>query len=144
MMRKALIYTVCLTSMLSAAALAAGPEGRWITENARSHIVIARCGANYCGKIAALKAPFNQDGNPKTDINNPDPALRRQLLIGLEIIRDMRPEDEGNTWRGQIYNPENGKIYDATMQLRPDGLKVEGCFAYVLCGSQVWRRAVED
>ena len=136
-----LLVSVGVLSLSSAQA--AGPEGLWKTENGRSHILIELCGDAYCGKIVALQEPFAKSGLPKTDVNNPNPLKRGQPLIGLVIVRGMKPSHEGGSWSGEIYNPQDGNVYRATMTLRPDGLKVEGCFAYILCGAQIWARAAK-
>ena len=65
-----------------------------------------------------------------------------QSVLGLEIIRDMRPD--GDRWDGgTILNPETGDTYHCRFHLGPDGqtLVVRGFIGFSLIGrSQTWQR----
>jgi uncharacterized protein (DUF2147 family) len=65
-----------------------------------------------------------------------------QPVIGLEIIRDMKPD--GERWDGgTILNPQTGDVYHCKMHLGPDGqtLVVRGFIGFSLIGrSQTWQR----
>jgi uncharacterized protein (DUF2147 family) len=63
---------------------------------------------------------------------------------GLDILQGFRGGPR--VWKGgHIYNPNDGKVYDAeVMLLAPDRLKVKGCLVFPLCGAQVWRKAPSD
>jgi uncharacterized protein (DUF2147 family) len=67
---------------------------------------------------------------------------QNQPVLGLEIIRDMRPD--GDHWDGgTILNPETGDVYHCRMHLGPDGqtLVVRGFIGFSLIGrSQTWQR----
>jgi len=67
---------------------------------------------------------------------------QNQPVLGLEIIRDMRPD--GDQWDGgTILNPETGSVYHCRMHLGPDGqtLVVRGFIGFSLIGrSQTWQR----
>jgi len=78
--------------------------------------------------------------SPRLDTNNADPSLRARPLIGLSILSGLKPRIDGG-WSGQIYNPEDGQTYRATLRrVGADTLEVEGC-VLVLCKKQVWRKA---
>ena len=50
---------------------------------------------------------------------------RNQPVLGLEIIRGMRPD--GEQWDGgTILNPETGDVYHCRMHLGPDGADARG------------------
>jgi uncharacterized protein (DUF2147 family) len=119
-------------------------DGVWVTEKAEARIRIAPCGAAQCGTIVGLKQPLDPDtGKPATDINNPDPTKRQRPLIGLTILEDLVPQEDGSGWKGRVYNSENGETYDVTLTLEgPDRLHVEGCLL-VLCSGETWRRVEE-
>jgi uncharacterized protein (DUF2147 family) len=97
-------------------------------------------GSSLCGRIVWLAEPADANGQPKRDINNPDPALRQQPIMGLTILKGLQPHDGNTQLKGMVYNAENGKVYD--VYLAPNGatMGVEGCFAMFLCGSQTWTR----
>ncbi|MDB5589716.1 DUF2147 domain-containing protein [Enterovirga sp.] len=110
------------------------PAGVWMTEEKNSKVRIAPCGKAMCATIIWAK-------KVGTDENNPDPALRNRNIIGTDLSRDMKPDSKGG-WSGSIYNPENGKTYQASMQRVTDKeLEVSGCIlGGLLCGSETWTR----
>jgi uncharacterized protein (DUF2147 family) len=139
--------------LVAALAFASGPDdivGMWNTEKKDAKIEIYKCGTNYCGKIAWLKEPTysagSRDGVPGTPIldhNNPNPALRKKPLIGLEMLFGFVFADD-NLWKnGKIYDSDNGKMYSGKLTLiSPDKLNVRGFIGISLFGgSTTWTRA---
>ncbi|MBV9077417.1 MAG: DUF2147 domain-containing protein [Methylobacteriaceae bacterium] len=125
----------------STGAAAAGPEhlvGTWMTESRDSKIRVAPCGRVYCATVVWAKTN-------SLDARNPDPGLRRRGTIGMQLTKDMRPAGDGSL-SGSIYNPEDGKTYSASMNLRgTNDLEVSGCvLGGLICGSETWKRDSED
>jgi uncharacterized protein (DUF2147 family) len=129
---------------------AVGPDsiiGRWTTPDKTAQFEIYGCGSLYCGKIAWLREPDyppadkKMPGRPKVDGNNPDPALRSRTLSGLPFISGFRYEGD-NSWRGMIYNPEDGRTYRCIFSTAGDNqLKVRGYIGIPLLGqTQTWTR----
>ena len=116
-------------------------QGFWITERYGSVVEVADCphqAGAICGTIVWLWAAIEADGTPVLDARNPDDTLRQQPLIGRQILIDMHWD--GDTAKGRIYNPEDGRTYRATIKaIDADTLHVEGCVMF-LCQTQVWRR----
>jgi uncharacterized protein (DUF2147 family) len=57
------------------------------------------------------------------------------------VLTDFRLD--GNRWRhGEIYDPEDGRNYNARMELNANGtLSVTGCvLGGIICQSEVWTR----
>ncbi len=86
--------------------------------------------------------------------DTPSGASDKRPLVGQRIISGMRlekvPDGKGQNdkissdrigvYGGNIYNPEDGQTYKATMRLKgPNTLLVEGCVLFI-CREQVWRR----
>ncbi len=148
-MRSVLAPALTATLLLAGAAQAApgrDPSGTWLTEDGRAKIRIEKCGpgnAHACGTVVWLKTPLNDQGQPRTDIKNPDPKKRARPVIGLTLLDGLKPEDEG--FKGQIYNAEEGKNYDVTL-VRESGeeLNVSGCLLKILCGSQTWKKVPDE
>ena len=137
-----------LTGFLAAAGAArASPDpvfGQWFNQDREGKVLIAPCSsapALACGAITWLKEPADDEGRPAHDIHNPDPALRNRPVIGLSVIRDMKPDGHGHWAGGRLYDPETGKSYRGRLTAIGGGrLKVEGC-VLVICEAQTWTRA---
>ena len=123
------------------AAAAAPIAGRYLTEDGSGVIQVGPCGpgggAGTCGRLVTiLKAKPNA---PRTDVNNGNPALRTRPILGMPILTGFA--DAGKDWRGQIYDPRNGKTYKSIVTRERDGsLTVKGCIAFI-CKTQRWTPA---
>ena len=124
---------------LSQAIAAEDPAGYWATEKNESQIHITHCGGDkICGSIYWMKDPNDAKGAPKLDKENEDEAKRKRPILGLQLI-SMKADDD--IWKGSVYNPQNGKTYDATLKiLSKTQVELKGCVAYILCGGQKWTR----
>jgi uncharacterized protein (DUF2147 family) len=128
-----------LSLLLIASAAQAAPDvtGNWIVQDRTGVVTIERCGASICGRIT--RGLNVGPDYPKTDVHNPDPALRGRKMIGLPVISGFTAK--GDRWvNGKIYDPEHGRTYKASLRLNPDGsLRVTGCFSFI-CDSRRWTR----
>jgi uncharacterized protein (DUF2147 family) len=141
-MAKARYIAWGLAIVLSGPAFAGDPSGTWLTEGGKSQIRLAHCGEALCGRIQWLKEPSDPTGKPKRDIRNPDPGKRDRPIIGADILMGMKPGETADQWAGDIYNPEDGKTYQARLTLQDARtLQVKGCvLGGLICKSQAWSR----
>ena len=80
MKRHFLAAATLLTLATSHGALAADPNGVWLTQTGTSRIRVADCGGALCGTIVWLQEPNDAETKkPKTDKNNSDAAKRAGL-----------------------------------------------------------------
>lgn len=99
--------------------------GVWLSEEKDGKIEIYKKGSSVFGKLVWLKEPNNQKGNPKLDKNNPVHQLRNKPLLGLELIKNLKFDDEQWTG-GTIYDPKSGKTYDCTLFEKEGNLHIRG------------------
>lgn len=105
-------------------AFAAQPiTGQWLTADGDAVVAIAPCGAALCGKIVKVTKP-----SP----TNPDGARR---AIGTAVLTALTPDGDG--WKGRLYDPRNGKTYNARVTRDGGKLNVQGCVS-VFCRTIVW------
>jgi len=143
---------VTCTLLMSATAFAAQADdilGVWFNGEKDAKIEISKCAEKYCGKIVWLKEPNYPEGSkdgtpgtPKLDHNNPDAALRRTPIIGLQIVYDFTFSG-GDLWKyGRVYDPKNGKTYKGKMTLvSPQQLDLRGYIGISLIGRTTsWTR----
>jgi len=116
--------------------------GIWLTKGDEpAKIQIFKIGDAYYGKIVWLQNP-TADGKLRLDVNNSDKSKRNREIIGLQILKDFRFED--NEWSGgKIYDPESGKTYSCTLSLTDKAtLTVRGYIGISLLGrTEIWTRA---
>jgi uncharacterized protein (DUF2147 family) len=90
--------------------------GFWLTEKGTSQVEIYKgTDGKYYGKISWLDEP-NENGKPKVDDENPDPALQQRPILGLPLLQGFVYNKKEEQWeKGSIYDPDNGKTYDSYM-----------------------------
>ena len=65
-------------------------RGTYWNAEKTSHIRIYRAkNGKYYGKIEYLKEPNDENGNPKTDPENPDKELRSRSRLGMVIMNSF-------------------------------------------------------
>ncbi len=103
-------------------------DGLWRLGNGKLTVKVEYCkGDNICAKVAGLAKPFHSDGTPKLDENNPNKSLRQRPVIGIQLIDGMSPTGP-NSWKGKIYNADDGHTYSAYAKLNGNSLQVKGCW----------------
>lgn len=134
-----------IVPLSATSANAADPTGYWRKAEQGKRPAkqqIYRCGSRaICVKIVWLKNPLDSNGKPLHDVRNSNPKLRGRTIEGLQIVRGMA-QVSGNQWKGNIYNPEDGNTYSATITMvSKNKLILKGCKASIFCRSQEWLRA---
>ena len=131
--------------------------GLWATDpeggGGEAHVEVTDQGGTYQGKIIWLAEPvYGPDdpsgpaGQPKTDINNPDPDRRDDPVVGLLIVKDFVYKGKGVWHKGTIYDPDNGKTYKCKISFGDDEetLKVRGFIGISMIGRTTYWTRVED
>ena len=126
-----------LAAFLLASNGASSIEGDWLTDGATAVVRIGHCGPHLCGAVARVLAKGADV--PRTDVHNPDPALRSRPIVGLPVLTGFTRD--GDQWTGgRAYDAGSGRSYKATLAANPDGtLTVTGCVLF-LCKAQRWTR----
>ena len=110
---------VCLAAPLARGQAAAIPNGVWLIDG-KAAVQIYDCAALMCGRILWLRVPRNALGQLDRDKYNPDPALRQRELCGVTMLWNLHPAGV-NRWKdGWFYNPDDGKTYRVSAQLKSD------------------------
>ncbi|MBX3025120.1 DUF2147 domain-containing protein [bacterium] len=135
---------VALIVAAATAVYAETPEGRWYAEGGAAQIEIAPCGEALCGTVVWLRSPFDENGCPLTDAQNPDATLRGREIVGLRVLTDLRPDGSGSGgWTGGlIYDPTSGRTYRCNLALDgPDRARLRGYIGITLLGrTTTWLR----
>lgn len=129
------------------AALAPLPEsGVWYDDTGKGAVEIQPCGNALCGRIVWLKEPKNAAGQMLTDKLNPEPAKRGRPICGLQVLGNLQKQGDGTWDAGWVYDPKEGKSYDAALQVAgPGKLAVTGYLGVkFLSRTLSWTRAPAD
>ncbi len=144
----ALLIATFLTSILARAGNPTA-EGLWerldSSGNPEAEFRIMDCNGLYEGKIVRI---FPQPGEDPSTLRctECEGDQKNARVVGLTFIKGMRKE--GLDYRdGTILDPRDGSVYDAEMELSPDGqtISVRGYLGIPLLGqSEVWHRASDE
>jgi uncharacterized protein (DUF2147 family) len=124
------------TNLVSQSNQANDIVGKWLNEEGTAQVEIFKVGSQFYGKIVWLETPNDSiTGLPRTDKENPDPALKSKPLLGLVNLQGF-VFDGDDTWEdGTIYDPKIGKTYSCKMEFEtPEKLKIRGYIGISLLG----------
>ena len=136
---KRLFATAAILGLLAATASAAeqpSVTGDWLVKDGYANIRIDNCNGKMWGIVVWEKVPGGLDSE------NPDPAKKTRPTLGMPVLMGLAPnQHEPGKWSGEIYNSQNGKMYQANISLADENtLDLEGCLVWPLCQTQKWTR----
>lgn len=139
---------IVFTALFGALSFALGAQneilGVWFTEEKDGKIKVYKEGDQYFGKIIWIEDDANDDDSePRTDRENPDPDLRSRRIVGINILKDLEWDSDDQEWDdGTIYDPKSGNTYDVFARLEdPNTLYLKGYIGFSLIGrSTLWKR----
>lgn len=120
--------------------------GVWKPSDGRSMLKIEKIGNKYYGRVVWLLEPNDDDGNPRTDVNNPDESLRDTPLKGYRVLKDFVYDEKQELWLGgTIYDPKNGSTYNCKIELKDENvIEVRGYIGAEVFGrTDQWTRMVK-
>ena len=107
-------------------AVAFEPWGVWVRETSSTWFDFYNCAGKLCAKVIGVGKP------------------EEKKAIGTVILRNATLDKEG-VWRGELYNTEDGKIYQGGIKVdKANELTLEGCLISFLCKSETWKRAPDQ
>ncbi len=116
--------------------------GTWLNADKKGKIELRECGEQgLCGEIVWLKDARDEKGKPWRDRLNPNPGLRSRPVVGVNVLVGVK-KIAPNTWQGQIYDPEVGKLYYLKhLKVGRDRVEIKGCLSSGWpCRTKYWTR----
>ena len=92
-------------------------EGDWYTENNNAIIKIYKDGNTLSGKITWIKTPNDENGNRKTDPENPNEKLNSRKRLGMIMMYNFSYDEDDQWDDGEIYDPESGNTYSGIITM---------------------------
>ncbi|MCK5846022.1 MAG: DUF2147 domain-containing protein [Bacteroidales bacterium] len=99
-------------------------------------VELYRVGDKYFGKIIKLN---NFENGQILDINNPDKTKRNNLILGMEIIKDLEFDVIEKQWiNGSMYGAEKGLVFNLEItKYRENEIEVVGS-KYIFWKTLTW------
>jgi uncharacterized protein (DUF2147 family) len=119
----ALLAIALAFAVPGAAVSAMVPDGAWLIDGA-AVVQIFDCSGQLCGRIVWLGTARDSTGRLASDNKNPDPAFRQRLLCGLTILQGLKPAGLDQWNSGSLYNPDDGRTYRVSAELRSPDIAV--------------------
>ncbi len=116
--------------------------GTWITTAGNCKIQVYKQSEEFKAKIIWLKEDKNGNSDYK-DEKNPNPALRSNKLLGMDVVNGLRYDGDENEYvDGVIYDARNGKKWNSVVWLTDDNLlKIKGYWVFkFLSATSTFRR----
>ena len=116
--------------------------GEWYNDKEDVVITIFEVNQTISAKFTWIKSPNDKNGNPKTDLLNPDESLRDISIMGMLVMYNLT-YIAGNIWdNGSLYIPEKGKSYSGMMTLKDKNtIDLRGYIGFSFIGrSSTWTR----
>ena len=120
--------------------------GKWISTQGNVIVDVYKESDAFKGKVVWFK-DTDDKSRPmatRTDIHNPDPALRDRKIIGMDVLTGLEYNNAQNRWEhGKIYDVKTGKEWSTSVWITKEGLlKVKGYWHFEFLGqTMTFRRA---
>ncbi|MBP1639383.1 MAG: hypothetical protein H6Q17_966 [Bacteroidetes bacterium] len=83
-------------------------NGIWQNDKKNIKIEFFKTTIGHSAKITWMEQANDENGKPKLDTKNPNPALRKNPLVGTVIIYNLKYDRKKTYSSGKIYAPKRG------------------------------------
>ena len=145
MKKTILTMVIVVSSTLAFAQTNADIVGEWYNAEKDAVITLFEDGRTISGKITWMKFPNDKNGNPKTDLLNPDEKLRARARMGMVMMHSF-VHIEAKVWgNGKLYDPKKGNTYSGKLTLTDKNtLDLRGYIGFSFLGrSSAWTRKLD-
>lgn len=102
-------------------------NGIWTNEQKTIRIEFYKATAGYAAKIVWLAEPNDDNGKPKLDTENPNPAFHKNSIVGTTIIYNLKFDGKHSYKSGKIYAPRRGMTADCSIRVvSPSKIEITG------------------
>lgn len=115
--------------------------GRWMSTKNNLEVEIFKNADQYNARVVWIddRNDRSRPMNVRCDRKNPNVELRNRKILGLKVLYGLVYNADYKEWmNGKIYDPENGKEWNAKAWLTKEGvLKVRGYWNFELAGKWI-------
>lgn len=120
------------------------PSGVWWNAARTVRVEITEDATGVSGRVVWVSEPLTATGKPKLDVRNPNPALRDQPIIGLEVLSRLTAVDgREDVWGGgSAYDASTGRTYRCAVKMvDSDVAEIRGYVGVTMFGrTERWNR----
>ena len=114
-----MVFTLSSFAVPGTAVSDTGPaDGAWFIDGTGVAVQIFDCSGLLCGRIIWLEKGRDTAGQLARDNKNPDAVFRQRPLCGLTVLQGLQPAGLDHWNSGSLYNPDDGKTYRISAELR--------------------------
>jgi len=92
--------------------------GDWLVSEKTAVITFFADGDKFFGMTSWMGKPKDEHGKPRTDIHNPDPSKRSNLLLGMLLCKNFVYKGNGVWGDGTIYDSRSGRTYNCKITMK--------------------------
>ncbi len=99
--------------------------GKWMSIEKNVVVDVYKDGDEFKAKVVWFDDTddLNRPMNKRCDIHNPKKELRHRKLIGLDVVKNLKYNEDTNRWEdGVIYDPNTGKEWNSVVYFNDEGL----------------------
>jgi len=108
--------------------------GKWISAEKNLIVEVYKENNTYKSKIVwfTVSEDPSKAMNSRLDFKNPNPSLRNNKLVGLQILNGLKFNPESDRWEdGTVYDPNTGKFWSTVVLFDNNGkLSVKGYWQF--------------
>ena len=96
--------------------------------------------------VRCIEVSLETSPNLAFSSTNPNPALRKRKILGMEILEGLRYNAHNHSWEnGKIYDATSGRYWDSSASLTKDGiLKVRGFWKFKWIGKSMTFKKISN
>ncbi|HVW14132.1 MAG TPA: DUF2147 domain-containing protein [Mucilaginibacter sp.] len=110
--------------------------GKWMSEEKNLMVEVYRSGNEFRARIIWFKGEPGHPMQGWLDTKNPNPALRKRKVLGMEILHGLKYERDSDSWEdGIVYDSMHGHEWNAAAYIDGHGLlRVRGYWHFKIFG----------
>ncbi len=119
--------------------------GKWMSVNENVMVNVYKDGNQFKAKVIWFndKDDPSRPMNTRLDINNSNQVLRKQKILGMNVLRNLKFNSSNDRWEdGVIYDAKSGREWSSVVYFNDDGLmEVKGFWKFeLLCKTIEFKR----
>lgn len=119
--------------------------GKWMSTKENVMVNVYKSGNQFKAKVIWFKDSDDPSSpmNVRCDVHNANKALRKQRIIGMDVLKQLKYNPSTGRWEdGIIYDAKSGREWNSVVYFNDDGLlEIKGYWQFeFLCKTITFNR----